>query len=113
MRGRGAGIVGVRIRFGAKRKNLMNAVILLLALSSVTGFAIRSLSWLALGACGVMLAALSSATLHVQGFSALPGIVIVVACLTVNQIAYVAGVLAGQSRPMQPTKADAKSSWFA
>ena len=77
------------------------------------GFALRSLSWLALGACGVMLAALSSATPHVQGFSALPGIAIVVACLTMNQIAYVAGVLAGQSRPMQPTKADAKSSWFA
>ena len=91
----------------------MNAVIVLLALSAVAGFALRSLSWLALGACGVMLAALSSATLHVQGFSALPGIAIVVACLTVNQIAYVAGVLAGQSRPMQPTKADAKSSWFA
>jgi hypothetical protein len=48
MRGRVAGTVGVRIRFGAKRKNLMNAVIVLLALSAVAGFALRSLSWLAL-----------------------------------------------------------------
>jgi hypothetical protein len=111
VRRRGAGTVGVRIRFGAK-ENLMNAAIVLLALSAVTGFALRSLSWLALGACGVMLAVLSSSALHVQGFSMLPGIAIVAACLTVNQIAYVAGVLASQSRPM-PTKADAKSSWFA
>jgi hypothetical protein len=87
----------------------MNAVIVLFALSAVTGFALRLLSWLALGAFGVMLAALALMTLHVQGFSALPGIASVVACLTVNQIAYVAGVLAGQSRSMRP----AKSSWFA
>ena len=93
--------------FQDARINLMNAVIVLFALSAVTGFALRSLSWLALGACGVMLAVLSSAALHVQGFSALPGIAIVAACLTVNQIAYVAGLLASQSRPKQPTKADA------
>jgi hypothetical protein len=90
----------------------MNAVIVVFAMSAITGFALRSLSWLALGACGAMLALLSSVALHAQGFSALPGIAIVAAYLTVNQIAYVAGVLASQSRPM-PTKADAKSSWFA
>jgi hypothetical protein len=41
----------------------------------------------------VGIAVLSSAILQIQGFGALPGIAIVVACLTVNQMGYVAAFL--------------------
>jgi hypothetical protein len=81
----------------------MNAVLALLALSAVSGFALRSLSWLAVAMCGVVLAVFSSAVLHGQGFSALLGIAIIAACLTVNQVAYLVAVCAalGRQEPMQ------------
>ena len=50
-----------------------------------------SLPWLAIAASSFGLAVLSSAVLQIQGFGALSGIAIVVACLTVNQLAYLAG----------------------
>jgi hypothetical protein len=71
---------------------LMSAVILV-ALSALIGFALgTSFSWLAITASSVGLAVLSSAILQMQGFGALPGTAIVVACLTVNRMAYLAGV---------------------
>jgi hypothetical protein len=71
----------------------MSAVIILLALSSLIGFALgTSFSWLAIAASSIGLAVLSSAIVQIQGFGAFPGIAIVVACLTVNQMAYLAGV---------------------
>jgi hypothetical protein len=70
----------------------MTAVIVLLALSALIGFALgTSFSWLAIAASSTVIAVLSSAILQIRGFGALPGIAIVVACLTVNQVAYVAG----------------------
>jgi len=67
--------------------------LILLALSALIGFALgTSFSWLAIAACSIGLAVLSSAILQIQGFGALPGTAIVVACLTVNQMAYLAGV---------------------
>src|ERR1700674_3195536 len=70
----------------------MRAVTILLALSALIGFALgTSLPWLAIAASGFGLAVLSSAVLKIQGFGALPGIAIVVACLTVNQLAYLVG----------------------
>jgi hypothetical protein len=71
----------------------MNAVIFLIALSALIGFALGTpFSWLAIAASSIGLAVLSSAILQIQGFGALPGIAIVVACLTVNQTAYLAVV---------------------
>jgi hypothetical protein len=71
---------------------LMSAVILL-ALSALIGFVFgMSFSWLAIAASSIGLAVLSSVILQLQGFGALPGTAIVVACLTVNQMAYLAGV---------------------
>jgi hypothetical protein len=90
----------------------MNAVIVLLALSAATGFALGSCSWFTIGISGLVLAVLASAALHVQGFGALPGIALVVACLTANQIAYLAGVFASQRSNKSMKKADAKPSWF-
>src|SRR5882757_2570881 len=65
------------------------SALILLALGALIGFALgTSFSWLAIAAFSIGLAVVSSAILQIQGFGALPGIVIVVACLTVNQIAY-------------------------
>jgi hypothetical protein len=70
----------------------MTAVIVLLALSALIGFALgTSFSWLAIAASCTGIAVLSSVILQNQGFGALPGIAIVVACLTVIQISYLAG----------------------
>jgi hypothetical protein len=90
----------------------MNAVIVLLGLSVVTGFALGSFSVFAIGISGLVLAVVSSAALHIQGFSAIPGIAIVVACLTVNQVAY---LIAANQRLNGPIRKDteAKPSWFA
>jgi hypothetical protein len=90
----------------------MNAVIALLGLSAVTGFALGSFSWFAIGLSGLVLAVVSSAALHIQGFSAVPGIALVVACLTVNQIGY---LIAANQRLNGPVRKDteAKPSWFA
>ena len=69
------------------------SALILLALSALIGFALgTSFSWLAIAAAGVGLAVLSSAVLQIQGFGALPGTAIVFACLSVNQMAYLAGV---------------------
>jgi hypothetical protein len=70
----------------------MTAVIVLLALSALIGFVLgTSFRWFAIAASSIGIAVLSSAILQIQGFGALPGIAIVVACMTVNQMAYLAG----------------------
>jgi hypothetical protein len=96
----------------------MSAAFILLALSAATGLALGMLfSWLAIAASSIGLAVLSSAILQIQGFSALPGIAIVVACLTVHQLAYVLGVVlanrrsgrAQKSRESQERAAEARA----
>jgi hypothetical protein len=77
----------------------MSATFILLAFSAATGLALGMLfSWLAIAASSIGLAVLSSAILQIQGFSALPGITIVVACLIVHQLAYVLGVVLANGR---------------
>ena len=67
----------------------MAVVLLLLALSALIGFGLgTSFRWPAIVASSVAIAVLSSAILQIQGVGALPGIAIVVACLTVSQMAY-------------------------
>jgi hypothetical protein len=84
----------------------MSALIVLLALSALIGFALgKSFSWLAIAASSAGIAVLSSAILQIQGFGALPGIALVVACLTVNQMAYLAGVF-GRSSGLFQKQAD-------
>jgi hypothetical protein len=68
----------------------MTVVIVLLALSAGTGLALGALfNWYAIAISGPPLALLSAAVLQIAGFGALWGIAIVVACLTLSQIAYV------------------------
>ena len=69
----------------------MTAVFLLLSLSALIGFGVgTSFRWPAIAASSVGIAVLSSAILQIQGFGSLPGIAIVVACLTVSQMGYLA-----------------------
>jgi hypothetical protein len=71
----------------------MTAAFVLLALSAATGLALgTSFSWFAILICSMVLAALSAAVLQIEGFGALSGIAIIVACLTLNQVAYAMGV---------------------
>jgi hypothetical protein len=68
----------------------MTAPFVLLALSAAIGLALgTSFSWFAILVPSVALAGLSAAVLQIAGFGVMPGIAIVVACLTVNQLAYV------------------------
>jgi hypothetical protein len=77
----------------------VSAVIVLLVLSALTGFALgASFSWPAIVASGIGLAILSAGVLQIRGFGALLGIAIIVACLTVNQLAYVMGVVLANRR---------------
>jgi hypothetical protein len=67
-------------------------VVAILCVSALIGFALGgSFSWLAIAITGMLLALPAAVVLHVQGFGALSGIAIIVACLTVNQIAYIGG----------------------
>ena len=86
--------------------NYMSALVVLLALSVLIGFALgKSFSWVAIAASSAGIAVLSSAILQTQGFGALPGIALVVACLTVNQMAYLASVF-GRSSGLFKKQAD-------
>jgi hypothetical protein len=68
----------------------MTAPFVLLVFSAAIGLALgTSFSWFAILVPSVALAGLSAAVLQIAGFGVMPGIAIVVACLTVNQFAYV------------------------
>jgi hypothetical protein len=72
----------------------VTVVIVLLALSALIGFALgASFSWPAIATFSAGIAVLSSTILHIQGFGAIPGIAIVVACMIVSQMAYLAAFL--------------------
>jgi len=71
----------------------LTAAFVLLALSAATGLAVgTSFSWFAILISSIGLAVLSAVVLQIGGFGALSGIAIIVACLTVNQLAYFLGV---------------------
>ena len=71
----------------------MTAAFVLLALSVATGLAVgTSFSWFAILISSIGLAVLSAVVLQIGGFGTLSGIAIIVACLTVNQLAYFLGV---------------------
>jgi hypothetical protein len=81
---------------GADLKGAQLSVILvLLALSAVIGVVLAKwFSWFGIAASSCGLALLSSIVLHLQDFGALLGMAIIVTCLIVHQIAYLAGVYA-------------------
>jgi hypothetical protein len=82
-----------------REKRAMSALVVVFMLSAMVGFALGiSFSCCALAVPGIVFALLSAAVLHVQGFGAVSGIAITVACLIVNQLAYLAGVFFAHRR---------------
>jgi hypothetical protein len=71
----------------------MSSILILLALSALSGFVlgIDHFSRPAILAAGAVLVPLSTVVLQNQDFDALSGISVIVACLTINQAAYVVG----------------------
>jgi hypothetical protein len=71
----------------------MSSILILVTLSALSGFvAGRYFSWPALVVAGGVLAPLSALVLQRQDFTTLPGISIIVACLAINQLAYVIAI---------------------
>ena len=71
----------------------MDVILLLLAASAIVGLVFGLyFSWIAIVASGLVLAIVSATVLQKEGFGIFAGISTVVACLTVNQLAYLVGV---------------------
>jgi hypothetical protein len=79
----------------------MSSVLILLALSALSGFVLGSgqFSWPAIVVAGTVLGPLSTVASQNQGFGALSGISITVACLAINQAAYVVGGIRANDGP--------------
>ena len=71
----------------------MSSAIILFALSLLVGFALGRFSWRAIAASSLALAVVAAVVLHREGFGALAGIATIVACLTLNQLAYFVSLL--------------------
>jgi hypothetical protein len=84
----------------------MTSIFILLALSAVLGFVLgtRRFSWHAILAAGGLLAPLSAVILQKQGFGAVSGISTIVACLIVNQVAYLIGTALADRDPRDPER---------
>jgi hypothetical protein len=72
----------------------MTVIFLLFVPSALSGFVIgKSFSWRALAVARAALALLTAIMLQGQGFTPLAGISTIVACLIVNQLAYLLAIL--------------------
>jgi hypothetical protein len=72
----------------------MTVVFTLVGLSALIGFGLgTSFRWPTIAASSLGIAVLSSASLRIQGFDALPGVAVVVACLIAHQVAYLTAFL--------------------
>jgi hypothetical protein len=71
----------------------MNVIFVMLAVSAVVGIALGlRFRWPAIMVSGLLLSIVSAVLLQKVGFGAVEGIAIIVACLIVNQVAYLIGV---------------------
>jgi hypothetical protein len=79
----------------------VSSILILLALSALSGFVlgIGHFSWPAIFVAGAVLATISAVVLQNQDFDALSGISVIVACLTLNQAAYVVGTIRANDGP--------------
>jgi hypothetical protein len=86
----------------------MSSILILLALSALSGFVLGTgrFSWPAILVAGLVLAPLSTIALQNQEFGALSGISVIVACLTINQAAYVVGMIRTNDGPEDGSVAD-------
>jgi hypothetical protein len=65
---------------------------ILFAVSPIAGFVLGRFSWHAIVISSAALAVLAAAVLQQHGFAILPGIAIIVACLVIHQVPYLARV---------------------
>jgi hypothetical protein len=91
-------------RFSSSRRRVrgrgMSSILVLVALSALSGFAFASyFSWPAVLVAGVVLAPLSAIVLQNQGFRALARISVIIACLTISQVAYLIGRIRADDGP--------------
>jgi hypothetical protein len=63
---------------------------ILFAVSLIAGFALGRFSWHAITISSAALAVLAATVLQRSGFEIFPGIAIIVACLVIHQVAYLA-----------------------
>jgi hypothetical protein len=86
----------------------MSSILILLALSALSGFVLGTahFAWSAILVVGAVLAPLSAVVLQNQGFGALWGISITVVCLAINQAAYVVGTIRPNNGPNNPSVED-------
>jgi hypothetical protein len=78
----------------------MSSILILLALSALSGFVLGSyFTWPAILVAGIVLAPFSAIVLQNQGFGALSGIAVIVLCLTINQVAYLIGAIRANDGP--------------
>jgi hypothetical protein len=71
----------------------MNTITALLGVSAFGGLVLGFyFSWRTILVSGLIVAIVAATVLQWEGFGALAGIAIIVACLTVNQISYLTGV---------------------
>jgi hypothetical protein len=71
----------------------MNTVLVLLAVSAATGFTVgTAVAWFAILISGATIATIFAVVLQTMGFGAEAGISIILACLIVNQGAYLLGL---------------------
>jgi hypothetical protein len=86
----------------------MSSILILLALGALSGFVlgVGRFSWSAILVVGAVLAPLSAVVLQNQGFGALSGISITVACLAINQAAYVVGAIRANNGPTDGSAED-------
>ena len=71
----------------------MSSAIIMIALSLLVGFALRRFSWRAIATSSMALAVVAALVLHREGSGGLAGIATIVACLTLNQLAYFISLL--------------------
>jgi hypothetical protein len=81
----------------------MSSILILLALGALSGFVlgIGYFAWPAIFVAGAVLAPLSTVVLQNQNFDGLSGISVIVACLTINQAAYVVGTIHANNGPKE------------
>ena len=90
----------------------MDTILFLLAAGAIVGFALGLyFSWVAILASGFVLAIFASILLYGEGVGPVAGVGTIVVCLTVNQLAYLAGVMVKVGGGRKPPSNVSGSVW--
>jgi len=91
---------------------VMDTILFLLVAGAIVGFALGlCFSWVAILASGFALASFASILLYGEGVGPLAGVGTIVVCLTVNQLAYLAGVMVKVGGGRKPPSNVSGSVW--